>query len=656
MWKGSWRLLLQMRQSTKLLPIASSAHLRLQGFRFHDVYSATGDAFLSTSGGFFSATFSTTAEAESLSSENHRAEEFPSGNGYCTRDVPASTLEPYEEQVESSLNRIIIEHRQLMKALITEIEGQRNMTNSILDEVRALTSKKNPEIAGAQVSEKTRPLLEWSAFMEHLLDTGYFNNGKVHSSYDTSILEDPAHVNRAIQRFSLAHESIFGSLSQIDLRILARYGCVDSDPKAALSQKRLRQHFQHKETVSYKKIGREELAIMQPNLLDVMRLIYSTLTEGTSGEDVRSCISHLLRELITFSLKSKDESCPISTGPNESNSIIPNASDTIEASKTDNNTLSKLNALKSGIVSAERTMSGKTEVGQESRVQSSTQWKCPRCSFMNLDTKHRCVECSRRRPQRTYTDGTAKCIDDVSLEEDDIVKDSSVNSKQMVKVKERKDSKASLTTRGQASSKVQSSSLSASTRLDTDEDSDDVLETSSDDRKEDGTGKDPYDVLDDILDSDGSEEDTLDSLSDESKGGSRSHKKSSLSSLFPVKSSGKSGKIGSSGRRYEDVGESRRFGRGVVGDEEEDDFNNGEASSSRRIENWDDEDRPRRYGRGSSRGRRDSSGFRRSRGDPYDDRFNDTDMRSNRGRYGEKDMGSRYGDYGGRSRKGRPRY
>lgn len=712
---------MQVRRSSNLPHLSNplSAHLGLQRLRLQSP-TQNGGCASRFSTAAEAASMAISAEAEANSSDHVEMEKAPTDDP-VTASASAMPLIFEGEEGENALLKIVEEHRQLVSTLRAELEEHKSLTRCVLEEIRFLKSKADAKSAEITSSEKKRPWLEWTSFMEHLQDSGYFEHERrATASNGGSNFEDFTCVKRAICKFSQAHDSIFESLSQIDLRILAKYGCATNDSNAAASQKRLRQHF-HLEDTSYDDVD-EKSVNTQPKLSDVTRLLHTTIVEGTAEEDVRSSISHLLREIITLSRKSRELSSPTDeVKPRASPSPSPPSLDIIENLEPDKVTESskpgkvlesskpdkekilkekKMDAQK--VIAAIKEGSLRTETQLETTARSSPQWKCPRCSFMNLDTKYRCVECSRRRPQSTYAADAAKNSDDTALVRED--------SEQAKKANERENSMLSSPVQGRKSSEGRSSSLASEEELNTD------LEHSSSDDGDKNEAKDPFEVLDDILDSNDFDEDKV--SKEEPRGNGK--KATSLSGLFTkpskrnlerrddVKRSGrrpfknnrheegedqgrsKHSSIGADddedslsdaeqplrkgfdsrdgeqrnnvgrsrrspfkSKRYEDDNDFRRSRHVSLGaDEDEDSLSDGEPSSRKGVD--DEEGFSHRSGRDGYNGSRGRGGGRGYRGDSYDDRRNGG-FRGGR-EFGDRDRGSRSDSYGSRAPRGRSRY
>ncbi|MCO5557237.1 hypothetical protein L7F22_010798 [Adiantum nelumboides] len=670
MWRGSWRFLSQVSRSCNLPPLSClpSTHLGLQRLRLLSP-SLNGSCATCFSAVAEAANMANSAEAEASSSVDHSELVIGSTDDCLAASASATVLKFDGEQGESALIKIIDEHRQLVSTLRAELEEHKTLTSLILNEIRVIKLKGDTKSAETQSPEKKVPWLEWTAFMEHLQDTGYFKDEKRAplSNGGSSIFEDPECVKMAVQKFSQAHGSIFQSLSQIDLRIVARYGCVINDVDAAASQKILRQHF-HLADVLTEDIG-DKSANIQPKLSDVTRLLHGCIVEGTLQKDVRLSISHLLREIISLSRKSSEASSPISfhlspTDMTES----PSVDKVLKNSKPDKRNFVKeerTDIKKPDISLGEEESSslGKVEASLERTAPSAPQWKCPRCSFMNLDTKHRCVECSRRRPQRTYAADAARSCDQMSLGDEG-------TEEEVIKVKEKKSSSVSSPVQERGNAMGRSSLASRDSESD---------QSSSEDEVKNAEVKDPFDVLDDILESKDLDENEESSEEPKMKSSGSGKQSTSLSGLFSRPSTWElerrndSRSAGPAGRRLSrgSLPKARDSNRHVsLGtDEDESNPSDNDLPSHKGYDHDDDEGYGRRNGREKFSSFRGRGGGRGYRGDSYDDRrpykgsrgpreFGDRDRQGSRGprEYGDRDRGSRSDNYGSRSERGRTRY
>eukprot|EP00250_Pteridium_aquilinum_P018728 c24182_g1_i1 orf=98-2221(+) len=699
--RRSCRFLLQLRQhsSPSSPPRPLSAHLGLQKFRLQSTPFALHGSFSLLSRPClhhfsFSPSFSTAAEADhsANSADTEAISSIDSAEMEIQRsyEAPAAAMASKldGEQEESVLRKMLEEHRMLVSSLRAELEDQRTLTRSILDEVRILKLQADAKTAEVKLSTEKRPWPEWIAFMEHLQSSEFFKDEKrAPSPNSSSVFEDPACVKRAIYKFSQSHDSVFESLSRIDLRILARYGCAANDPKAAASQMRLCQFFHIEDTSS--NAGAAKPSSTQPKLSDVTRLLHSTILEGTFGDEVRSSISYLLREIITLCRKpSVGPPLPADTTTLISKLSVPPPSatlDTTEGSKEDKEKVLK----KEKVGDSQKVGTSKGEEGlkilskAEARPEAITgapQWKCPRCSFVNLDSKHRCVECSRRRPQRTYVSDTPKSTDGDSLVDEDLDVKIPVDERQAKKAHGKKESLPSLSTQVRENLKVRSPSLATEVEGSMDD------EESSSEADVASEGSDPFDVLDAILESEDSDDEQQEEgkaalLSEDSEEEQQgSGKRAPLSDLFVKKTNPpprrddnrgseqrndfgkKAGKRPLKDKKFEGDDDNRRSRYGSVGDDEqEDSLEDDDPPPRRGFGSRDNEDHSRKFGRGgggynSFRGRGGSrGGFGGSRGNSYDDRRSDGGPRGSRG-YGDNDRGGRSSSYGSRAPRGRSRY
>ncbi|KAI5076746.1 hypothetical protein GOP47_0008811 [Adiantum capillus-veneris] len=699
MWRGSWGFLSQVRRSSNVPRLSSlpSAHLGLQRLRLLGP-TLNGSCAPSFSAAAEAASMANSAEPEAISSVDRAETEMPSTDDRLAASASTTPLKVDGEQGESALIKIVEEHRQHVSTLKAELEEHKTLARSILDEIRVLKLKDDRKSAEIKPPpEKKVPLLGWTAFLEHLQDSGYFKDGRRAplANGASSIFEDLECVKTTIHKFSQAHDSIFESLSQIDLRIVARYGCALNDSDAAASQKRLRQHFHLEDSLT--EDSSDKSANTQPKLSDVTRLLHFSIVDGTLEEDVRLSISHLLREIITLSRKSREAS-PHALHRSlldKTESATPEK--VIKSSKPD-----KVKVVKEETIDVKKidtplgegsTNTGKAEARLETTAPSAHQWKCPRCSFMNLDTKDRCVECSRRRPQRTYAVDSAKICDDASLVED--------TEQEVNKAKDKKGSMVSSSAQGRGNFKGSTSLASCDTESD---------QSSSDDDDKNTEEKDPFDVLDDILESKDSDED--ESSAEESKEKTRGSGKKAYSraldedeesvdeSKEKTRGSGKKAYSRASDEDEESVDESKEKTRGsgkkasslaglfirqpkwegerrnnsrpperrpsrggfpksrdsnrrLGSDEDESSSNEIDMPSRKGVDYQDDEGYGRRSGRERYNNTRGGGGGGRGyRGDSYDDRRRDRGPRGGRD-YGDRDRGSRSDSYGGRSERGR---
>lgn len=127
-------------------------------------------------------------------------------------------------------------------------------------------------------------------------------------------------------------------------------------------------------------------AFTQPKLSDVTRLLYSTVLEPTCGDEVKSSISHLVREIVTFSKK------PSVVPPSKPSATLSAAVlDMIEEPKQEKEKhvrkekegdLRKVGAAKGEEVTKIAARSEARPVA----AARAPEWKCPRCLLVMFPT------------------------------------------------------------------------------------------------------------------------------------------------------------------------------------------------------------------------------------------------------------------------------
>lgn len=561
------------------------------------------------------------------------------------------------------LEKIIEDHKQSLDFLRAQLEDQKELIKSILNDITPLKSQsekmihKKPAV-DTSVTFKSPSWPEWTSFLEHLRSLNYFEEQQQKLAAGGNIFDDPACLKRAFSKFSQAHETIFASLSKKDLQLLAQYGCPSDDPRTAASGKRVLNYFQA-EDKGVCDPPREKPVSVHPKLSDVMRLIYTTIVnafsgKGTPPEEVKVCIIHLLHEIVNLTAaKSGSET----------------ASDS--SLKVDGNlpTLEKLEVIDEDEDGEVRmTKQGKGVKGESAKtgaktVAQSEQWKCPRCSFLNLELKSRCVECNFRRPDGTFEiqkfdrEKTQKTNDSVLSHDED---SRTPGLKKRVEDRQARKEK-----------EVSKQDIDSSQHSDEEEDSRNVQLDSGE--KKDGSGLDSDELSDD---SDSDDCDIFDDIEPEdSKGTSpTSTKNNSLSDLVKKNANafspqkrreqGSTDRRDHSGRRDE-----RRWkGKGTEDehfskprrsshrDDEEEDLSDEEDALPRSRRGRSDFDS--REGRRSSfrgrggRGYGGGRGGRASRGEYDDDGDGDGDDGDRYSRRGSRSYGGGRGGRGSRDHFG----
>lgn len=621
----------------------------------------------------------------------------PSVDSVSEKQEAAAPAALDSELEDTEVKKMFEEHKQLVSSLRAELEDQKSITRTILDEVRVLKMSadvRTAENAESKTTDTKQQCLEWTAFMEHLQSLKFFEDENEESASDThSVFDDPIRVRRAIYTFARAHESVFESLSPIDLRIIARHGSSANDSKASAGQRKLCKYFHLEDLPS--DAGASKPASTQPRLFDVTRLLYSTVLEGTYRDDVKLSISHLLREVVILSKRpsvvplvplppaaetplGSKLGAAFSAVASDMSYLQPKQDKEQEFTKEKGKGLQKI-----GTAKQEEPM--KAAARAEARPGTSAeapQWKCPRCSFMNLDTKHRCVECSRRRPQRTYGSDAVKSSN-VSLVEEELDAKVLVEGRQAKSAHGSKGNLPFLSTQGLENLKDQSSSLAI-------QEQDTALCISETESGSEGSKT--FSLLDGILDS----EDLSDDQEQEGKigdelldGAEEEHqgegKRVPLSNLFPKmkpkassrrggrqeseqRNGRRSGDRPSKNKRFKDDDDNERSLHVPSGEDSEDD----DPSPHRSGRGFNDDLLPRRSrgglsgdnsrnrGRGGNdsfrgRGGGQRGGFGGGRGDFLESRHNDGGLRGS-GAYGERDRGGRSSSWSSRPSRGKPRF
>lgn len=353
------------------------------------------------------------------------------------------------EEFGSSVNRLerMIEvQRHSLDQVRAQLEDQKKIISSILKDVSFMKSQSERRVKGEatlkslstseersekmesegasvvtngeKVSRRTDVALkfqppfwpEWTSFLERLKSLNLFqpDSQKLPEGWD--IFEDPTQIKRAFYMFSRSHGPLFELLSRKDLQVLAQYGCQSIDKRNIASEQRLQNYFEIEETGTSCESSPEKSTIAPPNLSDVMRLIYSTAERAFSDKaalpyDVKSSVIHLLQELSRLNVDSEHSNLRSETAVNSSTQVKKKSSSSGrvgEAKEEDQQKQLKRTKLGKDKKEESSKIAGKAETAAKvgASTSPSKEWKCPRCSFMNLQHKNRCVECSLKRSQK----------------------------------------------------------------------------------------------------------------------------------------------------------------------------------------------------------------------------------------------------------------
>lgn len=237
------------------------------------------------------------------------------------------------------------------------------------------------------------PWPEWAMFLDHLKSFAYIVEEKQRDVAGAGeIFNNTALLKRTLVKFAQAHETVFKRLSQKDLHTLAQYEFPSNDERTAAAKKRVQIYLQKEESnVSSSKSAEAT----QAKLTDVMRLIYRAVSSASSldalSSELKSALVHLLQDLISLSsIKHDNATSRLDATPIRAKQGNGNASKLVEMEviKNDQGSGQKIQVVK---VEGAKAL-GNIELDMEA-VAPIAEWKCPRCSFMNLPQKSICVQC-----------------------------------------------------------------------------------------------------------------------------------------------------------------------------------------------------------------------------------------------------------------------
>ncbi|GAA0171058.1 hypothetical protein LIER_25184 [Lithospermum erythrorhizon] len=277
--------------------------------------------------------------------------------------------------------------------------------------------------------EMSHPWPEWSALMDKLFKTGYFQENNELGTKDVHFIRT-ACLNFARDRYDLIRY-----LSPKHIFVIAGSGCPSIDRKIVNSGKRLRAHFNIDEgNVCGSCILRgncERAFLRAPDCeggrtVDVMRFLVAYGLDPLTGsvenmptlkKVVKESAKILLKEMVEFSSETVD-SQPINTAAFGTKLNVQESSQgqtDVQTKQSDwncpkchfMNFARNIRCLRCDHLSEEKLKMLREE--EENLPQKKGDWICEKCSFLNFAKNSRCLRCKEKPPKRDLVAGEWEC-------------------------------------------------------------------------------------------------------------------------------------------------------------------------------------------------------------------------------------------------------